>query len=243
MSLLYTGVILMLVATGMMFYRKCTHVVGEDEVAVTVNRDGFIKRLLPAGRHWLYPTERVELALSTKTRLVSGRAAGIATGDGVMVQIHWSGTYALRPELITENRSQRLRSLPRAEQAIARKVDIGLRKLAGNYRLANLFSPEGREQLERRLSYLLADELRSLGIVFNRLNLQTIDLPAEVTDALNKAKALETLDTMIRRLDPTTREVMRGAYQLDEMVYWDSYLPVPTRLSMKHRLEAAGPAR
>jgi hypothetical protein len=34
-----------------------------------------------------------------------------------------------------------------------------------------------------------------------------------VAEALNKAVAIETLDSAIRQLDPTTREVVRSAYQ------------------------------
>jgi hypothetical protein len=59
-----------------------------------------------------------------------------------------------------------------------------------------------------------------------------------VAKALNKAVAIETLDSAIRQLDPTTREVVRSAYQLDEILHWDAYLPVPSRHMMK-RMETA----
>jgi hypothetical protein len=58
-----------------------------------------------------------------------------------------------------------------------------------------------------------------------------------VIEAFNKAKAIETLDNAIRQIDPTTREIVRGAYQLDEILHWDAYLPGPSRLAMK-RLQA-----
>jgi regulator of protease activity HflC (stomatin/prohibitin superfamily) len=79
--------------------------------------------------------------------------------------------------------------------------------------------------------------LRGLGIVLSSLNLQAIELPDEVVEALNKAKAIEALDSAIRQVDSTTREVVRGAYQLDEVLHWDAYLPKPSRLTVK-RLEA-----
>ncbi len=219
------------------FWSKQTQVVREDSVAITVNRDGFIKRVLPAGRHILQPFERVDFVLETKTKLVANQAAAIATSDGIPVNINWSGTYSLKPELITDNTSQRLRGLSNAEKAIIRNTDICLRKLMGDYAVPDLFKPATRERVERQLSQLLADRLKPLGIGFNGLNLQVIDLPQEVAEAFNKAKAIETLDGAIRQVDPTTREVVRGAYQLDEILHWDAYLPTPSRLTMK-RMQA-----
>lgn len=229
---------LILLATGVALFRhRKTWVVLEDNVAVTVDKDGFFKRLLPAGRHVLYPFERIDFTLETKSKLATGQAMAIATSDGLFVNINWSGLYALRPDQITESISQRLRSLPGAEKAIARGVDIYLRKLVGGHTVHDLFNPTSRTRLERHLNQLLADRLQPLGIAFNGLNLQAIELPKEVAEAFNKARAIETLDGVIRQLDPTTREVVRGAYQLDEILHWDAYLPTPTRLTMK-RMEA-----
>jgi regulator of protease activity HflC (stomatin/prohibitin superfamily) len=217
--------------------KKKTRLIGEDSVAVTVDRNGFIKRLLPPGRQILHPFERVEFTVETKTKLTSGRVPAIATADGILLKIDWSGTYTLHPELITEDRSQRLRNLPNAEAAIARQVEILIRKLAGTHAMQDLFQPTIRERLERQASYILTDHLQELGLALTSLNLQTIELPGEVTEAMNKARAIETLDGAIRHLDPTTREVVRSAYQLDEILHWDDYLPVPSRLTMK-RLRA-----
>lgn len=228
-------IILALVAVSgaALYWHKQTFIVAEDSVSITINKDGFIKRILPAGRHTLQPFEKVDFMVEVKTRLITGQAATIATADGVMVSLNWSGTYALRPNLITENISQRLRGLPNAEKAITRNADIYLRKLVGDHTVSDLFKPAVRERIERQLSQLLAERLKPMGIAFNGLNLQAINLPQEVTEALNKAKAIETLDSAIRQLDPTTREVVRGAYQLDEILHWDAYLPTPSRLGMK----------
>lgn len=220
------------------FWSKGRVVVPEDHVAITANKDGFIKRLLPAGKHRLGLKEKIELILETKVKLASGRATAVATGDGIPTHISWSGTYALHPELITEDRSQRLRGLPNAEKAITRNADIQLRKLAGSYTVRDLFNPVTRETFEQQLSRVVAERLKPLGIVLNGLNLQVIDLPQEVAEAMNKAKAIETLDGALRQVDPTTREVVRGAYQLDEILHWDQYLPVPSRLSMKRMANA-----
>jgi regulator of protease activity HflC (stomatin/prohibitin superfamily) len=233
--------LILLAAAGLAVFRHTrTRTVPEDHMAVTVNKNGFIKRVLPQGRHVLQPFERIDFTLETKTRLAANRASAVATSDGILVTFNWSGTYALRPSLIAEdeNRSQRLRGLPNAEKAITRNVDIHLRKLVGGQSVRELFNPTIRERLERQLSQLLADRLKPMGIAFNGLNLQTLELPAEVAEALNKAKAIETLDGTIRQLDPTTREVVRGAYQLDEILHWDQYLPVPSRMTMK-RMDAA----
>ncbi len=216
-----------------LFLRSKTWLVSEDTVAVTINKDGFVKRVLPAGRHLLHMFESVNITLETKTKLVVGQAGAIASKDGIPMNINWSGLYSLRPDSISENFSQKLRGLPQAEKAITRNIDIGLRKLVGSYAIPDLFNPATREQLERRLAQTVVDRLKPAGIAFKSLNLQAIELPREVTEALNKAKAIETLDGAIRQLDPTTREVVRGAYQLDEILHWDSYLPTPSRLTMK----------
>jgi regulator of protease activity HflC (stomatin/prohibitin superfamily) len=229
--------LLILTTIGVAVFRhKKTFVVLEDKVAVTVDRDGFIKRLLPAGRHILYPFEKVDFTIETKAKLMADRTTAIATGDGLLLNVNWSGVYILCPDLITEQVSQRLRGLPRANHTIARHVDICLRKLAGNYPIQDFFKPTIRERIERQLGQLVADRLRGLGIAVSGLNLQAIELPGEVAEALNKAKAIETLDGAIRQLDPSTREVVRGVYQLDEILHWDAYLPTPSRLTAK-RLE------
>jgi regulator of protease activity HflC (stomatin/prohibitin superfamily) len=231
--LIVSTIIFIILAVGGVFRFKQTRVVTEDSVAITVNRDGFIQRVLPAGRHVLFPFEKVDFSLETKTKLILNQATAIATCDGIPANINWSGTYTLRPDLISDNISQRLRGLVNAEKAIARHTDICLRKLVGDYSVPDLFKPATRERIERQLSQLLADRLKPLGIVFNGLNLQVIVLPHEVAEAFNKAKAIETLDGAIRQVDPTTREVVRSAYQLDEILHWDAYLPTPSRLTMK----------
>jgi regulator of protease activity HflC (stomatin/prohibitin superfamily) len=236
------AVTIMLLAASVvaLFSYKRMWVVHEDTVAITVNQDGFVKRILGPGRHILHPFEKIEFTVETKTKLTSSQAISIATGDGIPVKINWSATYALQPEAITEQVSQRLRSLPNAEKAIARQADICLRRLIGDHTMQDLFRPATRERIERHLSQLLSERLHPLGIVVRSLYLQAIDLPQDVAEALNKAKAIETLDSTIRQLDPTTREVVRGVYQLDEILHWDAYLPTPSRLGMK-RLQTATP--
>ncbi|RME99215.1 MAG: SPFH domain-containing protein [Chloroflexi bacterium] len=219
--------------------RRSLVIVPEDHAAVIASRHGFITRTLPAGRHFLRPFERIELTIPTKTRLVAGQARAIATGDGIPVQIEWSGIFAANPQSITESRSQRLRALPHAERAIHRNADILLRRYIGGHTARDLFDPAVRDRLERQLNHLLADRLNPLGIVFKSINLQTIELPAEVSEALAKATALETLDGAIRHLDPATREVVRGVYQLEEVLRWDHYLPAPSRRTVQ-RLAVAG---
>ena len=231
-------VLLMTAVFSVTALRCLTRLVPEDGVAITVDRNGFIKRVLPAGRHILHPFERIEFMLETKTKLTANQVMAAATSDGLLVTVNWSGVYSLRPGLITEQVSQRLRSLPNADKAISRQVDIGLRQLLGHYTTQDLFKPTSRDRLERQLGELVADRLRGLGIVLAGLNLQAIELPAEVTEAINKAKAIEALDSAIRQLDPATREIVRGVYQLDEVLHWDSYLPTPSRLTMR-RLAAA----
>jgi regulator of protease activity HflC (stomatin/prohibitin superfamily) len=230
----FTVTLLLCVAIGVaVFSYKRMCLVNEDTVGVVVSRDGFFKRILPPGRHVLRPLERVDYTIETKTKLTTNQAMAIATCDGIPVNINWSSVFILQPERITESRSQRLRGLANAEKSLARHTDICLRKLVGDYTLQDLFRPTTREEIERHLNQLLAERLNPMGIVLKSLNLQAVDLPPEVAEAINKAKAITTLDNAIRQLDPTTREVVRGAYQLDEILHWDAYLPTPSRLTMK----------
>lgn len=225
-----------LTAIGVVVFRhNKTRIVPEDHVAVTVDRDGFIRRILPAGRHILPLFEEVEFTVETKSKLIGDRASAITTGDGLLINVNWLGVYCLSPDLITEQVNQRLRGLPKAGGSVTRNVDIFLRKLVGNYPVQELFKPATRERIERQLNQLVADKVRGLGIVLSGFNLQAIEIPPEVAEALNKAKAIEALDGAIRQVDPTTREVIRGVYQLDELLHWDSYLPTPSRLAMKRR--------
>jgi regulator of protease activity HflC (stomatin/prohibitin superfamily) len=242
MTFLIASITLLILTTvGVAIFRYLkTWIVCEDTVTITVDRDGFIKRVLPAGRHVLYPFEKVDFTVETRARLAANRATAIATNDGLQINVNWSGVYTLSPELIADQVSQRLRSLPDAGRTIARNVDICLRKLVGNYTVQDLFKLTIRERIERQLGQLVADRLKGLGIALTSLNLQAIELPDEVAEALNKAKAIEALDGAIRQLDPTTREVVRGVYQLDEILHWDAYLPTPSRLTVK-RLEAMAP--
>ncbi len=230
-------ILLIFVGVGAVCFRYSnTVVVPEDQVAVTVDGNGFIKRILPSGRQGLSLFEKVDFYLETKPKLAGNQARAIVTGDGILMNVNWSGVYALRPDLITDNVSQRLRGLSSAEKAIARNVDIVLRGLMGDYPVQKMFKPALRERIERQLYRAVADRSKPLGINLLSLNLQAIDLPREVAGALNKARALEALDGAIRHLDPTTRQVVRRAYQLDGILHWDMYLPVPTRPAAK-RLE------
>lgn len=216
-----------------LFLQQRMIIVPEDHIAVTVDKNDFVKRSLAAGKHILRPFERVSFTLAIKPRLVTGQAAAVVTGDGILVNINWSGIFALDPTLITDKVSRRLRGLPGADGAIARKTDIELRRLIGDCTVQELFRPTTRQRIEQELRQTLAERLKVTGIVLSGFNLQVIELPQEVVGALNKAKAIEALDGAIRHLDPTTREVVRGAYQLDEILHWDAYLPVPSRLGMK----------
>lgn len=233
----FVAILFILVVGGLSWFRHSRiSIITEDNVAVTVDKNGFIKRVLPSGKHVLYPFEKIDFWLEVKPKLVANQVAAIVTGDGILLNIDWSGIYAVQPEQITERLSQRLRGLPHADKVIARNVDIALRKLVGDYTVQDLFKPAVRERIERQLSQVTVDRLKPMGIVPFSLNLQVIELPREVAEALNKAKAIEALDGTIRQLDPTTREVVRSAHQLDEILHWDAYLPVPSRLAMK-RLE------
>ena len=240
--LLISSIITMVLVTiGVILFRQArVQIVAEDSAAVTVDKDGFIQRVLPPGRHVLKPFEKIDFTLETKPGLTTGQARRIVTGDGILIDVNWSGVYAVQPDLVTDKLNQRLRGLIHGDKAIARNVDIFLRKFMGDYVTQDLFKPAIRERIERQLNQVVAERLKTLGIVLNGLNLQAIELPGEVTEAFNKAKAIETLDGTIRQLDPTTRKIVQGVYQLDEILHWDQYLPTPSRLTMKRLGEANG---
>jgi regulator of protease activity HflC (stomatin/prohibitin superfamily) len=223
---------------GFFFWQQRRCVVAEDTVAITVDGDGFIKRVLPSGRHLLRPFEKIDFILSVKPSRTGGYAAMVVTADGIPLTLNWSLIYACEPGLITEHLNRRLRGLLLAEAALSRHIDIALRRIVGGYPLPELFKPAIRERIERQVAHLVADKVKVAGLTLTSLDLQVFELPGEVAEAFNKAKAIETLDGTIRRLDPTTRDIVRGVYQLDEILHWDHYLPVPSRRTMK-RLEAA----
>lgn len=223
-----------LVAAGWSFFRwKRLWIVAEDTVAVTIDKDGFFKRVLPSGRHILRPFESVEFTLETKPSRAAGCATTVVTADGVPLNLNWSAIYACEPALITEQLSRRLRGLLKAEAALSRNIDLAMRRIVGDYALAELFKPAIRERIERQVGQVVADKVKVAGVALTTFDLQVLELPGEVAEALNKAKAIETLDGTLRRLDPATREIVRGVYQLDEILHWDQYLPVPSRRTMK----------
>ena len=202
-------------------------VVPEDSIAITIDHNGFINRVLPAGRHILRPFEKVDFSLEVEPKFTTGQAVSVVTSDGISTNVSWSGMYVPKPELISDHRSRYLRGLVNAQRLIAPKVDIALRKAIGDYTVQSLFKPSIRERIEQQVRQVVTDKIRPLGLVLNSYNLQVIDIPAEVAEALNKARAIEALDDTIRDLDPATRHI----------VHFDQYLLSPSGLLM-NRFEA-----
>lgn len=225
-----TLLIMSLVVIGAGLYylimRKSTVIIPEDHNAVVVNRQGFIKRVLPSGSHHLKPgLEKVEFAFETKTKLAKGIVTDIPTAEGVLLTVHWSGTYSVDASLITERVSQRLRGLPKADKSLQRQVDVALRRLMGAHTLRDLFKPSIRERIERQLTASLKDKVQPSGIALNGLNLQAIIPPEEVLHALNQAQAIQTLDNAVRHSDAATREMIAGAHQLEDLIEWSKLFP------------------
>jgi regulator of protease activity HflC (stomatin/prohibitin superfamily) len=208
MAALVISITVLLIGAGVIFggvkfiQKRLRRVVPEDQVGVTVNKDGFVQRVLPSGRYFLRPSERIDFLVETKTKLAGSAAEAVITSDGIAVKLHWSGTYALRPELITENRSQRLRGLANAERAIARNVRFCCGSWWAITPSAICFSRHP-QQLEQQVNQSLGERLKPLGIAFNGLNLQTIDLPARCPRRSTKPEPSKTLDQAIRHIDPT----------------------------------------
>jgi len=226
MIILVISLLLIGIGLGYFLLRYNAVTIPEDHNAVVVNRQGFIKRVLPAGSHHLKPgLEKVEFIFETKTKLAKGMVTDVPTAEGILLTVHWSGVYAVEAGLITERVSQRLRNLPNADKGLQRQVDIVLRRLMGVYSLRDLFKPSIRDRLERQLVESLKSKLQPTGIALNGLNLQAIIPPAEVLQALNQAQAIQTLDNAIRASDTTTREIVTGAHQLKDLIEWGNLFP------------------
>jgi regulator of protease activity HflC (stomatin/prohibitin superfamily) len=225
-----------------LIWQSGTAVVPEDHKAVVVDRRGFVRRVISAGVHHLKPgLEQIEFTIPMKTKLVADTASQVPTADGILLTINWSGTYTPDTDLITEKVSQRLRGLTTAERSVQRKVDHALRTLVGSYTLEALFKPNNRARIERQLTETVKVQLRSSGVVVNQINLQAIVPPDSVLAALNQAQAIHALDQAIRASDQTTREVIVGAHQLEEMIEWSSLFPpygrqMLTKTAAKSRL-------
>jgi regulator of protease activity HflC (stomatin/prohibitin superfamily) len=121
--------------------------------------------------------------------------------------------------------SQRLRALPSADNILHRQVDLTLRRLIGAYNLQDLFKPTIRERVERQLTQTLQSALKPNGIAISKIDLQAILLPEEVAKAINQAKAIQTLDAVIRVSDKVTHEVVTGSHKLEELLEWKELLP------------------
>ena len=236
--LILIGLIL-LVMVGFYLFQRSTTIVPEDHQAVVVDGQGFVKRVISAGPHHLKPwREKIEFTFETKTKLVQGTAADVPTAEGILLTVHWSGTYRPNTALITENVSQRLRSLPKAETGIQRKVDVVLRRLLGAYTLRELFRPVIRERIERQLTEAIKSQLSTSGIVLNGIDLQAIIPPTEVLHALNQAQAIQTLDGAIRASDTATRDMVAGSHQLEELIEWSKLFPPYGRYALAHPTQA-----
>lgn len=206
--------------------RKSMIIIPEDHNAIIANRQGFIKYVVPSGTHYLMPyLEQVLATFETKSMPIKATSIDVPTADGIMLTIRWHSIFSRNTNLITEKVSQRLRALPNAEKGLQRKTDIALRRLVGDYALNDLFKPAVRDRIERQLTVTLAETFQPAGIVFTGFDLQAIIPPAEVTQALNQAQAIQTLDTVIRASDSTTRDMVSAAHQLDELIEWSNLFP------------------
>lgn len=205
--------------------RRSRVIVPEDHAAVVVDHRGFVKRTLPAGVHHLLPgRERIEFTFKTKMDYCQATVETLPTADGIPLRITWSGLYYRDPSLITDQASQRLRSLVNAERKVQRLINITLGRLVGAYSMTELFKPPIRDRIERQLTETVANNLKPSGLVLHSISLEKIELPPEVASALNQAKAIEALDAALRQSDIATREIVAGVYRLDELLAWEHHL-------------------
>ena len=226
MTYFIVGISIIILAGFYYVIQKNTVVIPEDHNAIVVDRSKFVKRVLPAGQHHLKPgLEAIEFVFETKAKLTQGCTIGLPTSEGILLDITWSGAFTRDPDLITENVSQRLRGYANTEKAIARQVEVILRRLIGAYILRDLFNPTIRERIERQVSETLKSKLAPSGISIANFDLGIIKPPEEVLHALNQAQAIQTLDSAIRASDGATRQIVANAHQLEEMIAWEKMLP------------------
>lgn len=99
--------VLLISATTVAVYRHYRKfVVLEGYAAVTATKNGFVNRVLPTGCHILQPFEKVLFTVEVKTRPLPVRTVNVATSNGVMLTIQWTGALPWTP-----------RSLPRISKS------------------------------------------------------------------------------------------------------------------------------
>lgn len=230
-SLILTG----LAVATVIYIRRQTIIVPEDQNAVLSDQHGFITRVLPAGVHRPgLRREHVAFTFETKPRLTRGRADDVPTSEGISLQLQWSGIYACDPDLITDKRSQRLRALPMADKMLQRQVDLTLRRLVGDHTVQDMFRPSLRTRLERQVLSTIQPNLTAVGIRVMGIDLETVSLPNEVASAFNQAKAIQTLDAVLRQSDPATRSVITHAHEYEELLAWEKLFPPYGKYLLSH---------
>jgi hypothetical protein len=185
---------ILILATGVglawVLYTRLLLQVPELETAVIGDqmRQGF-SRFLPAGRHWLRPSEHLIATIPLTGQTASGQNHGVQTSGGLLLTVGWSVAYTLEPLRVKPGKQAKAaRVLPeKAAAAVRKHMGNILQHVLGDVTIEALCQPGSHQRLERQVRQQLAARLDDLGFTFSRVMLGPIEMPAKVQAALAAA--------------------------------------------------------
>ena len=183
-----------LAASAAIFYRAAWVMVPEWHIGVVYNRERqAFGRLLPAGRHFVWPgIEQLRANIKTVGQSASATSAMQAKG-GLTLKVEWSVSYALEPgRLSPQKQSQLALKLATKSSQIVRKYTVNtLQHIVGDLSLNELNQPGAHALLERDLRQQLRTRLTDLGFKVSKVMIGQIHLPEYVLAALEAAHEQE----------------------------------------------------
>ena len=212
--------LLALSAAALFIYRAAWVMVPEWHVGVVYNRDRqAFARLLPAGRHFIWPgLEQLRATINTIGQSASATSATQAKG-GLTIKVEWSVSYSLEPTRLSPDRQSQLAlKLASKSSQILRKYTVNtLQHIVGDLSLDELNQPGAHALLERELRRQLRARLNDLGFRVSSVMIGQIHLPDHILAALEAAheKALraEQEAQTLERLHQVVSQFSEGDMQ------------------------------
>ena len=191
--------------------------VPELSAAVVYNRERqAFSRLLPAGSHWLVPfAEQVQAVIPLGGEVASG-ACQAYTNGGVPLTVRWQAAYQMEPFALSADTQAKLAlKLARKSRMIAQShVNNCLQRVMSNYEINEVFVAGARGRLEREVRQAAAVQLAALGVVVQRVVIESLEMPAQIQSTLaaaheravqaeSEARALAYLQKIISQFSDT----------------------------------------
>lgn len=179
-------------------------------------------------RHLLnVPLEYVKARISTMPSSVQGRCAQAQTHGGVSVDLSWSVTYQLQPEMADSDVKPIVARLVQGSlnHFFKKHVVNCLQAIVGQFTVADLSGPTVLLMLEKRLHHELAGRLRPFGMRVFRVMVTGLSFPPHVTQALEEARERELyaesearmLERLQQALSQFTDEEMERLLRLQQV--------------------------